>query len=255
MLQDLDAISHEAAAVFTAASRDCIALKGSFAIALSGGSTPRIFYTLLGSDRYIEKIDWSCVHIFWADERCVSKEHKDSNFRVAFEVFLSRVPLPVGNIHRIKGEKEPEDAAMEYEDEIRGFLGEMALPVFDLIILGVGEDGHTASLFPDSRALKETTRLAVSVSTDEGNRVTLTLPVLNNANQILFLAAGSSKAEVLYEILEGENRKAYPAGLVKPVRGKITWLIDRRAAGRLKKVNLGVNNFLRNEKNRKIANG
>ncbi|MBI4687944.1 MAG: 6-phosphogluconolactonase [Nitrospirae bacterium] len=235
VLQNLEAISREAAAVFKVAAKNCIALKGSFAAALSGGSTPRRFYTLLGSEKYIEKIDWSCVHLFWADERCVSKEHEDSNFRVAFETFISKVPLPASGIHRIKGEKEPEDAAMEYEDEIKGFFGKKALPVFDLIILGVGEDGHTASLFPDSTALKDTLRLAVPVYTDRGNRVTLTLPVLNNAEQILFLAAGSSKAEVLYEILEGKNRKKYPAGLVKPTMGKVTWLIDTMAAGKLKR--------------------
>ncbi len=230
VLQDLEAVSHEAAAIFTAAAENCIALNGRFTAALSGGSTPERFYTLLGSKKYIEKIDWSRVHLFWADERCVSKEHKESNFRLAFEAFLSKVSLPAGNIHRIKGEKEPEEAAMEYEDEMRGFFGKKALPVFDLVILGVGEDGHTASLFPDSRALKEAVKLAVSVYTDRGNRVTLTLPVLNNANQILFLAAGSSKAEILYEILKGENRETYPAGLVKPEQGKVTWLVDKMAA-------------------------
>lgn len=231
---DLEAISYEAAAIFATASTDCIASKGSFAVALSGGFTPIIFYKLLGSERYIKNIDWRCVHIFWADERCVPKEREDSNFRVAFETFISKVPLPTQNTHRIKSEKKPEDAAMEYEDEIRGFFGKMALPVFDLVILGVGEDGHIASLFPDSRALKETTRLAVPVYTDKGNRVTLTLPVLNNAAQILFLASGSSKAEVLHEILEGGNGKGYPAGLMAPVSGNVMWLIDTKAAGKLK---------------------
>ncbi|MFN3480601.1 MAG: 6-phosphogluconolactonase, partial [Thermodesulfovibrionales bacterium] len=169
VLQDLEAISREAATIFTAISRNCIASKGSLVIALSGGSTPRRFYTLLSSDSYINKIDWGCVHIFWADERCVPKEHEDSNFRFAYESFISKVPLPTNNIHRIKSEKKPEVAAMEYENEIRDFFGKTELPVFDLIILGVGEDGHTASLFSDSIALKETNRLAVSVSTDKGN--------------------------------------------------------------------------------------
>jgi len=234
-LQDLEAVSHEAAEVFTAASNDHITLKGRFAAAISGGSTPGRFFTLLGSDRYIAKINWRCVHIFWADERCVPKEHKESNFRVAFETFISKVPLPIHNIHRIKGEKEPEDAAREYENDIRDFFGDTALPVFDLIILGVGKDGHAASLFPGLGALQERIRLAVPVYTYKGNRVTLTLPVLNNAAQILFLAAGFSKAEILHEILEGENRKAYPAGLIAPVSGSVMWLIDTKAAGKLKK--------------------
>ena len=206
-------------------------------MAISGGSTPRRLYTLLGSEAYRHQVDWQCVHFFWADERCVSKEDEASNFKTAFDTLLSRVALPDKNIHRIKGEETPDKASRVYEEEIKRFFGESEKLGFDLIILGMGEDGHTASLFPGSKSIEETVRLAIPVYMGEPkkDRITLTLPVLNNAAQILFLVAGPSKAAVLSEILgDGVRKRGFPAGLIRPAHGNIIWLIDQEAAGKLR---------------------
>jgi 6-phosphogluconolactonase len=237
VLSDLEALSLRAASIFVSASKNSIAAKKQFAVAISGGSTPRGLYMLLGSEAYCDQVDWQCVHFFWADERCVPKDDEASNFRTAFDTLLSKIALPDKNIHRIKGEKGPDKAARDYEEEIRRFFGESERPGFDLIILGVGEDGHTASLFPGTKSLEETVRLAIPVYLGEPrkNRITLTLPVLNNADQILFLVTGPSKASVLSEILgEREKRKLLPAGLINPLRGSMIWLIDQGAAGKLR---------------------
>jgi 6-phosphogluconolactonase len=239
VLSDLDAISHKAAEIFLNLSTNSLPAKESFAVALSGGSTPRRFYRLLGSAPYRNQVGWRRIHFFWADERCVPREHEESNFKTVYDAFLSRVPVPEANIHRIRGEKSPDEAAREYDGAIKAFRGGTEIPVFDLIILGMGEDGHTASLFPGSEALREKKRLAVPVykGGQEVHRVTLTLPILNNAFQVLFLVSGQSKSKVLSEILEGgEKRSGYPAGLVAPAHGKITWLIDREAAEKLREI-------------------
>jgi 6-phosphogluconolactonase len=237
VLSDLEALSHRAASIFVNASRNSIATKKGFVVAISGGSTPRRLYALLGSEAYRDQVDWQHVHFFWADERCVPKEDEGSNFRTAFDTLLSKVALPDKNIHRIKGEEAPDQAAGDYEEEIRRFFGGSGWPGFDLIILGVGEDGHTASLFPGSKSLEETARFAIPVYLKEPgkNRITLTLPVLNHADQILFLVAGPSKAAVLSEIFgEKEKRKLLPAGLINLLRGNMIWLMDQEAAGKLK---------------------
>ena len=236
VLPDFEALSLRAASIFVSASRNSIATRKRFAVAISGGSTPRRLYMLLGSEAYRHGVDWKHVHIFWADERCVPKEDEASNFRTALDTLLSKVALPDKNIHRIKGEETPDKAARDYGEEIRRFFGESERPRFDLIILGVGEDGHTASLFPGSKSLEETTRLAIPVYLEEikKNRITLTLPVLNNAAQILFLVTGPSKAAALSEIFgDGEKRKLLPAGLINPDHGEAIWLMDQEAAGKL----------------------
>ena len=234
---DLEAISQKAAENFLTFARSSLQSKESLTVALSGGSTPRKFYYLLGCPPYRGQIEWHRIHFFWVDERCVSPEDEESNFKTVYDKLLSRVPVPEENIHRIRGEESPEEAAREYERAIRTFWSRKVMPVFDLIVLGMGEDGHTASLFPGSEALKEKKRLAVPVyrKEPEVNRVTLTLPVLNNASQVLFLISGRPKAKVLAEILgDGEKKRRYPAGLISPARGKITWLIDQEAAENLK---------------------
>jgi 6-phosphogluconolactonase len=238
---DLEVLSHKAAAIFVDISRNCIVSKGRFIVAIPGGFTPRRLYALLSSHSYRKKVDWRYVYFFWTDERCVPKEYEDSNFRVAFETLLSKLQIPDENIYRIKGEEEPEKAAREYEDDLREFFGKAALPVFDLIILGVGEDGHTASLFPGLRSPEGTGKLAVPVFMEKPkrHRVTLTFPVLNNSAHILFLVAGPSKADIVYKVLEEKDeRERYPAGLINPVRGTLTWLIDKEAARRLKKTQI-----------------
>jgi 6-phosphogluconolactonase len=236
VLSDLETLSLRAASIFVSASRNAIVTKKRFAVAISGGSTPRRLYALLGSEAYRDQVDWQQVQFFWADERCVPKEDEASSFKAAFDTLLSRVALPDKNIHRIKGEEAPDKAARDYEEEIRRFFKGSEGQGFDLIILGMGEDGHTASLFPGSKELEEKIRLAVPVYLGEPkkDRVTLTLPVLNSADQILFLVAGVSKAAALSEILGNEKRKkGLPAGLIRPSHGKITWLIDQEAAGKL----------------------
>ena len=236
VFSDLEAMSHKAAEIFVNSSRTCIASKGKFSAAISGGLTPRKLYSLLGSAEYSPQVDWQRVHFFWVDERCVPKEHEESNFKTAFDTLLSKISIPGENIHRIKGEENPDKAARDYEKQVRKFVRLSGLPMFDLVILGMGEDGHTASLFPGSNLLKERIRLAAPVYLERPNRnrITLTLPVLNNSTQVLFLLAGHSKADVVYEILgHGQKKERYPAGLISPVHGSITWLIDQEAAEKL----------------------
>lgn len=236
VLGDRESLSRAAADRFLALSRECIALAGKFTVALSGGSTPRKLYSLLGADPYQKSVDWTRAHVFWADERAVPRDHPESNFKLAFDAFLSGVPIPAANLHRIRGEEGPERAAKEYEDDLRRFFDIQGLPIFDLIILGIGEDGHTASLFPGSSALSETTRLALPVYPErpKTGRVTLTLPVLNNASHILFLASGHAKTDIVAEVLgEGKTNGRYPAGLVKPAHGSLEWFIDKDAAAKL----------------------
>ena len=237
IFEDLDALSQAAARLFARGTAESKTSKKDFSIALSGGSTPKSLYLLLGSGDYMRAIDWRRVHLFWADERCVPPDHEQSNFKLASDTFISRVPIPSENVHRIKGEKPAGQAAREYEDALRQFFGESVIPAFDLILLGMGEDGHTASLFPGSPELAEEQRLAVAAvpgQPPEIDRVTLTLPVLNNARRIVFLVSGSAKARVLQEILTGSGTKRnYPAGLVETANGTLTWLVDKAAAARL----------------------
>jgi 6-phosphogluconolactonase len=236
VLSDLETLSLRAASIFVDASRKTIATKKQFAVVISGGSTPKRLYTLLGSEVYRDQVDWQHVHFFWADERCVPREDEASNFKIAFDALLSKITLPQKNIHRIKGEEAPDKAARDYEEEIKRFFGGSERPGFDLIILGMGEDGHTASLFPGSNSLEETVRLAIPVYSGEPkkDRITLTLPVLNSADEILFLVAGPSKAAILSEVLgHGEEKGGLPAGMIRPAHGNITWLIDQEAAGKL----------------------
>ncbi len=235
VFQNIESLSRAAMELIVSLSQKAVAGAGKSSIALSGGSTPKQLYTLLGSAPDRDAVPWPQVHFFWADERCVPKDHPESNFKLAWDAFLSGMPLPPENIHRIKGEQGPSRAARAYEEDMGGFFSG-AIPAFDVILLGVGEDGHTASLFPGSSALRETTRLALPVylKRPKRDRVTLSLPVLNHAASVLFLASGRAKAEAVSAILEGDNAHRYPAGLVQPLRGQLTWFIDREAAGKLR---------------------
>lgn len=234
---DLESLSHEAVHIFVETSRQSISERKSFSVAISGGSTPRMLYTLLGSDRYRDIVNWKGINVFWADERCVTPEHRDSNYRHAFESFLSKVPVPDKNIHRIRGEKGPEQGAQEYENELRRHFDTANLPVFDLVLLGMGEDGHTASLFRNSITLNEKGRLAVPVfrNKSDHDRITLTLPVLNNALHIVLLISGTSKSKTVANILGEKNGKhRYPVGRIQPTGGTVIWLLDREAAALLR---------------------
>jgi 6-phosphogluconolactonase len=232
---DIDALSRAAAERFVSLSETAIRSRGRFATALSGGSTPRRLYSFLGSSPYGENINWKMVHLFWVDERCVSPSHGDSNYKLVADELLFKVAIREENIHRIHGEEKPELAAEQYEEELRRFFAPSRDPVFDLVVLGAGADGHTASLFPGSALLQERARAVVPVYREKPgiNRVSLTLPVLNRAAHVLFLVSGTEKADMVYEILANENRKQYPAGLVQPTDGELFWFIDKAAASKL----------------------
>ena len=215
---------------------------GRVAIALSGGSTPRPLYTLLATKRYSQRIDWLRVHVFWGDERCVPPDNPQSNYQMARETLLDEVPIPVSNIHRIRGEEDPEKAAVAYEKELRTFFGVDARDGsprlgFDLILLGMGDNGHTASLFPGSPAVNEKERwvMAQYVEVVSMWRITLTPVVSNAAKNVLFIVSGAEKAERLRDVLEGPFQpEVLPAQIVRPASGRLLWFVDRTAAGRLK---------------------
>ncbi len=231
---DLTALSRSAADFLATLAGRCSAARNRFSIALSGGSTPRLLYSFLASAPWRESMPWRATHVFWADERCVPPDHEDSNYKLASDAFLSRVPIPLANILRIRGVDGPDLASRSYENDLLRFFGNQT-PTIDLAVLGVGEDGHTASLFPGVAALQETKHLALPVHLDPPmhSRVTLALSVLNSAEQVLFLAGGLAKARIVREVIEGANDNRYPAGLVRPVRGNLTWMLDRDAASLL----------------------
>lgn len=224
-----------AAGLFVASAQSAIKTRNHFSVALSGGSTPRELYARLATAKFSTRINWEAVHFFWGDERCVPPDHADSNYRMMRDAL--RVPIPEENIHRIYGELAPESAAEKYENELRSFF--KATPRFDLILLGLGDDGHTASLFPDSPALKESTRWALPVEQATPPppfvpRVTLTLPVINNAQEIIFLVTGSGKAARVAEILgSAPPPTELPACAIHPTNGNLSWLLDTSATALL----------------------
>ncbi len=243
---NLEALSSAAAEFICTLAVEYIHAHGVFTIALSGGKTPELLHEKLAQPPHDSRMTWPRVHFFWGDERCVPPDHPDSNFAMALRVLISKVPVPSQNVHRIPAEIEPpEDAAKAYERILRGFFessiksdahspssgtGE-PLSSFDLVLLGLGKDGHTASLFPGDQALEEGRRWVAAVRNPHGSppvpRITLTLPVINRAGCILFMVSGSGKSEVVHSILEDPDRagQRYPAARVNP-DGKVVWLID-----------------------------
>jgi 6-phosphogluconolactonase len=231
--QDVDELGRKAAAQWISLADEAVNARGQFNVALSGGSTPRLLYSLLASAEFAVRIRWQQIHLFFGDERCVAPDHAESNYRMVKESLLSRTFIPPDNVHRMAGEKTPQVAVAEYEARLRKHfhIDDDALPRFDLILLGLGEDGHTASLFPDSSALSETRHLVATTYVEKLNaqRLTLTFPVINNAAQIIFLIAGESKAAVVKEILTTEKCD-YPAARIKPEDGQLTWFVTQDAA-------------------------
>lgn len=232
-------LSMAAAEMFIELAHNSIAERDRFIVALAGGSTPLKLYALLASEPYSERVDWSKVHVFWGDERCVPPDHPDSNYRRAYETFISQVPLPEGNIYRIPGEKTPEQAASEYEETLLRFFSslpseeERSQASFDLFILGMGDDGHTASLFPGSRSLNEQVRWVVASYVDRlaAWRVTLTPALINRARKVVFLVSGSGKSYTLQRVIYGSYQPdRYPAQLIQPANGDLVWLVDESAA-------------------------
>ncbi len=205
---------------------------GRFTIALSGGSTPRLLYQALACDPYAARMAWDHWRVFWSDERCLPPDHDESNYRMAREALLDHVCIPAQQIHRMRGEIEPEEAAAAYANVVLD-----TSPSFDLILLGIGEDGHTASLFPGTEALRERRKLVVANWAPhlQAHRITFTLPLINMAKNIVFLATGESKAEVLRKVLEpAQEEDTFPAAMVRPAQGIIHWFVTRDAARLLK---------------------
>jgi 6-phosphogluconolactonase len=233
--KDAAALASQTAEEFARLARACVAEQGQFAVAFAGGSTPRAAYTLLASEPYRSQLSWDKIHVFWGDERHVPPDHADSNYRMANEAILSKVEIPAANIHRIAAEKEAQQAADEYEAMLRTFfdLAPGEFPCFDLILLGMGPDGHTASLFPGTAAVHEPTRLMVApwVEKFKTFRITMTPPVLCNAAHVVFAAGGADKAETLRQVLHGDYQPdLYPSQVVKPAPGTLLWLVDEAAA-------------------------
>jgi 6-phosphogluconolactonase len=235
IFETADELSRRGAELFMSEATAAIVRQGKFSVAFSGGSTPRPLFQMLATDEYLTRAEWKGIHFFWADERCVPPDHPDCNFKLAFDLLLSKLPLTdTTHFHRITGEMPPDLAALAYERTLRDFFTGQPLPSFDLIILGVGVDGHTASIFPEERSVDNVSRYAVAVYVEKlaSYRVTLTLPVINNARKVVFLVTGKEKANIVRNIIVDDNPQ-YPAAMVKPTGDTITWLLDRGAASAL----------------------
>jgi len=238
VVKDLAEISRTAAEMIIHQATAMETCGAPFTLALSGGSTPRMLHERLSHEPAVtRRVPWNNLHFFWGDERHVPPEDPQSNFRMARETLFASAPVPAPNIHRVPAE-EPDAvvAAEKYERELRSFfnLKPGQWPRFDCVLLGIGADGHTASLFPATKALKETRRLVAAnwVEKFQCHRITMTVPVLNQAAQVIFLVSGRQKAEILKAILEGDYRPdLLPAQLIRPVDGKLLWLVDEAAAG------------------------
>lgn len=229
-------LAQRGAVIFSQIAQASVALRGRFTVALSGGATPRHMHRMLSEEPYLSEIPWNKTHIFWVDERCVAVNDPASNYGAATTDFLSAVAIPQDQVHPMPTDLPPEEGATAYEKELVHFFQTrpLEIPMFDLICLGIGTDGHTASLFPGQSALTEGKRLIVPAR--GGNpyvdRLTMTFPVLNNACEIVFLVSGKAKAPMLNAILEGP-RDRFPAQMIQPVHGDLTWLLDQEAASML----------------------
>lgn len=236
ILPDAAALARAAADHVVMLAAGAIAERQRFSLGLSGGSTPSALFTLLASAGFAGRIDWNRVHVFWGDERCVPPDHPDSNYRMARETLLDHVPLPEANIHRMHGEMVPAQAAADYERDLQSFFGADDLPRFDLLLQGLGDDGHTASLFPGTTALHERKRRVVEnyVPRLGAWRITLTVPVINAAANVVFLVEGAKKSGALRAVLQGPYQPdVYPSQFIQPVDGRLLWLVNQDAAAQL----------------------
>ena len=232
-----------AAELFASAAAAAAEAHGVARIAISGGSTPKVMFTLLAdrSQPYFARVPWDKLHLFWVDERCVPPTDADSNYRMTSEAMLQHVPLPAAQVHRMEGELVPAAAASRYEAALRTeFRLEGAeTPVFDLVQLGMGNDGHTASLFPHTAALFDLSSIVVANHVPQQKdswRITLTWPVINRGREVAFLIEGAGKAQVLHDVLLGEyDPESKPSQLIRPASGKLTYLLDATAAAKLPK--------------------
>ncbi len=232
---DGDALALAGAEAFVATAKSAIANHGKFTVALSGGSTPRKMHRMLSTEPLVNQVEWDKVHVYWGDERSVPPDHPDSNYFMAKETLLDHVPIPASQIHRMKSEDNPEVAATAYGKLLKAHFNPPDSR-FDLILLGMGDDGHTASLFPHTTALNEQNHRCTAnyVPKLETWRITITTRVINNASKVLFLVGGANKAQSLKQVLQGEhNPQTYPAQLITPEYGELIWMVDAAAASLL----------------------
>jgi len=231
--EDPNDLARSAAEHFVARCVEAVERRGLFTVALSGGSTPKLLYQLLAdpNEPFRDQIPWSSTHFFWSDERHVPPDHPDSNYRMANEALLAHVPVSQNNVHRVLSENPDAAAAAEAYETVLWALSENGLPRLDLILLGLGTDGHTASIFPGSEVLHETKRLVAApwVEKLKTYRITMTLALLNNGASVVFLISGKEKAGIVKEVLEGPPQ--YPAQAIRPTNGELLWLLDKDAAG------------------------
>lgn len=237
---DAEAVAEHAAQEFVRRARESTVERGVFRVALAGGSTPRRTYELLAEPALAKRVDWGATHIFFGDERSVAPDHPDSNFHTAHTALLSHVPVPDAQVHRMAGERgDLKQAAREYEGVLARAFGvspDSGLPRFDVVLLGMGKDGHTASLFPYTTALDETRAWVVDndVPSQQTQRLTLTASVINAARCVLFLVAGSDKAEPLRCVIEGpRDERQFPSQRIAPTDGELLWLVDQAASANL----------------------
>jgi 6-phosphogluconolactonase len=236
IFDDAEEVARAAAERFVELARHAIDATGHFSVALAGGSTPKRTFQLLASDEFKSRVDWPKVHVFFGDERCVPPTDANSNYRMADEALLSHVSIPSQNIHRMVGEGDAAANARLYEDELQTFFSGMSWPRFDLLLLGMGDDGHTASLFPGTPALKEQRAWVVANWVEKLNafRITLTAPAINHAAHVIFLVTGAGKADRIAEVTGGTREpERLPSQLIQPENGTLEWYLDRAAAARI----------------------
>jgi 6-phosphogluconolactonase len=246
IFDSLDDLSAAAAEQFAAVVSAAAAVRGAVAVALSGGSTPLVLFHRLAQAPYQQSLPWRRIHFFWGDERCVPPEDPESNYGQAFQALLAPAAVPAENMHRALGELEPEAAAADYARQLAHFAADFprladpsgAWPRLDLALMGLGADGHTASLFPSQMHPMEANASVIAVTADyqgrPANRVTLTPRVFNDTRQVTFMATGEAKAAALSAVLHGlPDALTYPAQRIQPVDGKVTWMVDRAAAGKM----------------------
>ena len=237
---DAPALSEAVAKRWVELAREAVDERGAFHVALSGGSTPRRAFERLAEPDMAQEVEWKRIHIYWSDERCVPPDSPDSNYRMAHEAFLQRMPCPPDNVHRIHAEQpNPQQAARDYVETLKTYLPEAretGIGRFDLIMLGLGTDGHTASLFPDTQVLDVRDRAVAAVYVDklESWRVTLTYPIINNARHLLVMAEGEAKAKIVRAVFEEPEGERYPIQRIKPLTGVLEWYLDAAAVSEVK---------------------
>lgn len=238
VFNDIDQLSLALAEWITSLIEETLRLKNSFSFVLSGGNTPKKLNFLLASSPYKERIDWSKIHVFWGDERAVPFDDERNNAHMAFDTLLNKVDIPRGQIHFMDTSLPPEKAALQYAESLYEFFGTDVLPTqtFDLVLLGMGEDGHTLSLFPGTPAIHEEKLWVTSffLKAQNMHRITLTKNIVNHSNHIVFMISGGEKAKAVYQVLEGEkNPDLYPSQLIIPTQGELHFFVDKAAASKL----------------------